>query len=130
MAAGMRQSDRAFGLTFAAFLAIAASMIWLIFDNRLDGLYIAAAAFVVLALVVPWVLLPLNRLWQRFVHRLGQVNNVLVLGLFFWVVVVPTGLLLRLFGRDPMQRAFKRDSESYLTPVGRQANAETFRDMF
>ncbi len=127
---GIRQSDQAFGLMFAAVFAAIAGVGWLAFDARLYWVMAAAGLFLVTALTVPWVLLPLNRLWTVFARRLGRLNNYVVLGLFFYVFIVPAGLILRLLGRDPMSRAFDAKAPTYWTPVTRQTDAETLRDMF
>ncbi len=128
--AGIRQSERAFGLMFAAVFAVIAAVGWLAFDARLYWVMAAAGLFLVTALTVPWVLLPLNRLWTVFARRRGRLNNYVVLGLFFYVFIVPAGLILRLLGRDPMSRAFDAKAPTYWAPVTRQTDAETLRDMF
>lgn len=127
---GIRQSDRAFGLMFAAVVAVIALVGWLAFDARLYWALAVAAVFLVTALAAPGVLLPLNRLWAVFARRLGGLNNYVVLGLFFYVFIVPAGLILRLLGRDPMSRAFDAKAPTYWTPVTRRTDAETLRDMF
>ena len=128
--AGIRQSERAFGMMFAAVFAVIALVGGLVFDARLYWVMAAAGLFLVTALAAPWVLLPLNRLWAVFAHRLGRLNNYVVLGLFFYVFIVPAGLILRLLGRDPMSRAFDAKAPTYWTPVTRRTDAETLRDMF
>lgn len=128
--AAKRLSDRNFGLMFAAVLAGVFGIGWSVFDSRLDGAAAAAAAFLGLALVAPGLLLPLNRLWERVGHGVGRVNNHLLLGAFFFLVVTPAGLALRLLGRDPLHRAVGRGGGSYWTPVTRKAEADTFEDMF
>ena len=45
-----------------------------------------ALCFLVLAILVPVALMPLNRLWGMIAIRLAVVNNHLVLGLFFYLV--------------------------------------------
>jgi len=125
-----RQSNRAFGLMFAAVFAAVAGVGWLAFDARPYWTLALAGLFLVSALVVPRVLLPLNRLWAGFARRLGRFNNFLLLGLFFYIFLVPAALIIRLLGRDPMCRARDSKAPTYWTPVGRQADAETFRDMF
>ncbi len=126
----IRQSERAFGLMFAGVFAVIAGVGWLAFDAQLYWALAVAGAFLVTALAAPWVLLPLNRLWAVFGHRLGRLNNYVVLGLFFYVFIVPAGLILRLLGRDPMSRAFDAKAPTYWTPVTRRTDAETLRDMF
>ncbi len=126
----IQQSERAFGLMFAGVFAVIAGVGWLAFDARLYWALAVAGAFLVTALAVPWVLLPLNRLWAVLARRLGRVNNYVVLGLFFYVFVVPAGFILRLLGHDPMCRGFDSKAPTYWAPVTRQTDAETLRDMF
>jgi len=127
---GLRQSDRAFGLMFAAVFAVLAGVWWLLFDVVVIWAIGVAAAFGGVAILLPWLLLPLNRLWARFAHGLGRVSNFVLLGLFFYLFVLPMGLLLRAVGRDPTNRRPSGEATSYWTPVTRHASPETFPDLF
>ncbi len=129
MPTNIRQSDRAFGLTFATMFAAIAGVVWLTFDVVLYWALAASMIFLVIALTVSWILLPLNRIWAGVGYRVGQVNNYVLLGLFFYFFVLPTGLILRLLGRDPMHRRLNSEARTYWTAVERQAS-ETFQDMF
>ena len=86
--------------------------------------------FASLALVSPGVLLPLNYLWGVFASRLGLFNNYVLLGLFFFLLVFPIGVVMRALGNDPMRHKLEPKTAIYWRPVGRDANAETFKDMF
>lgn len=122
--------DRPFGLIFAGFFGIISGVGWFFFDVVLTWALTISAMFLVLALAAPWVLLPLNRLWTNFARYVGHFNNYLVLSLLFYIVVLPTGLLLRVFGQDPMHRAVDPRAKSYLVPIKRQADKDSFPDMF
>jgi hypothetical protein len=126
----VHQSERAFGLTFAAVFSLLAGVGWLLFDTVLYWALVLSAVFGLMALTTPGLLLPLNRLWAVLGYRLGQLNNYVILGLFLYLFVFPIGLLVRLLGRDPMQRTFEPQATSYWTPVERHATTETFQDMF
>ncbi len=126
----IRQSDRAFGLTFAAVFAIIGLVGWLVFEARLIWAPVAASVFLLVALAAPGILLPLNRLWAHIAHRVGLFSNALLLGSFFFLFVLPLGLIIRLFGKDPMVRTIDAEAETYWTPVGRQCDRETLTDMF
>jgi hypothetical protein len=125
-----RQSDRAFGLMFAVVFTIVFTVAYFGFAVRLNWALGVAGGFLCLALIVPWLLMPLNRLWEKFAFRLGFISNHFLLGMFFFVFVFPFGLMLRLFGSDPMRRKFDSKSDTYWTKVTRHANRETFGDMF
>ncbi len=89
----IRQTDRAFGLTFAVVFAVIAGVGWLVFDAVLYWAMAVSTVFLVIALVLPGILLPLNRLYAVVAHRIGQVNNYVLLGLFFYLIVCPAGLV-------------------------------------
>ena len=124
-----RQTDRAFGLMFAVVFAAVAGVGFFIFGVVLTWAIATAAVFLVVALALSWVLLPLNRLWVAFAGRLGRFNNFLLLGIFFYLFILPAGLVMRLFN-DPLQRKIDPSAGSYWSPVGRKAEIETYRDLF
>lgn len=126
----VRQSNRAFGFMMAVVFAAIAAAAWFVFDTLLFWPVALSAVFLGTASAAPWVLLPLNRLWGGFAHLLGRFNNFLLLGLFFYLLILPVGGLLRIFGWDPMKRTPEAKSDSYWTPVERHTDPETFRDMF
>jgi len=65
------------------------------------------------ALIRPRLLRPVYRVWMAIGNVLGYINSRIILGLVFYFVVLPTGLLLRLFGKDPMSRSFSNQAASY-----------------
>ena len=123
-------SDRKFGLVFAIALTVLCGILWLIFGILFRGLLIAGAVFAVLALLIPISLLPANKIWMAFAVRVGTANNFLILGIVYFLVIVPVGLLMRIIGRDPMHRRIDRNADTYLTPVGRQTDSDTLGDIF
>ncbi len=120
-------SDRAFGLLFAVVFALIA--LWPLLDDagpRWWGLAVAGA-FAFMALAAPQVLAPANRLWHRFGLLLGRLVNPLVMGLLFYLVVTPTGLILRAFGKDFLRLAREPEADSYWierTPPGPEAGGK------
>ena len=123
-------SDRSFGLVFCGLFVFIATVAWLIFDAVVLPLLWIAGGFLVTALLVPWILLPLNRLWGLFVLKFATVNNYLVLGVVMYGLFWPVGLFMRLIGRDPMDREFDPTADTYFSSVGRQNRADTMPDMF
>ena len=125
-----RQTDRAFGIMFTIVFSIVFAIGYFGFAIHLDWVLWVAGSFLVLALLVPWLLMPLNRLWEKFAFRLGFVSNHLLLGSFFFLFVFPISLMLRIFGSDPMRRKFEPNSDTYWSKVTRHTSRDTFGDMF
>ena len=125
-----RLSDHKFGLNFAAVFAIFNIIGWYFFGVVLRWAMVCSGAFLTLALIVPGVLLPLNRLWGLLTKRIHRVVNFTLLAFFFYLVVLPFGLVMRLFGRDALDRAPGPKTASYWRPVTRHTNETTLSDMF
>lgn len=116
---------------FGAALIVLTGILWLLFGALLQSTLIAAGAFLVFSLAAPGLLLPLNRMWAAFGARLGWLNNHLILGLFFFVLMTPMAVVMRLFGWDPMKIRNRKDSTTgYWVEVRRDAEPDTFKDMF
>ena len=75
--------------------------------------WIIAGAFVVCALLVPNILAPVYRLWMKLATVLAWINSRIILGIAFYGLILPTSLILRLLGKDPMARKFDANMESY-----------------
>lgn len=104
----------------AAWTAMAGLLAWKLGRHGHDSLaWVAAGA----AAAVP-VAGGINRGWLRAVYLgaayatypLGFVLSYLILAVAFAGVITPVGLLLRLFGRDPLRRRFERSRVSYWQP--------------
>jgi hypothetical protein len=66
--------------------------------------------------------------WMYGVFPVGWVVSHVILAVVFYAVFAPTGVLLRLFGKDPMSRAFERPRASYWIPrEGTREQASYFR---
>jgi hypothetical protein len=119
-------SERGFGLVFFCFFLIVAA--WPLFSGETPRLWALAVAFifVVLALVRPAVLTPLNRLWFQFGLLLGKIVSPIVMSLVFFLTVLPTGIIMRLLGKDLLNRRIDRSAPSYWVkredPVGSMRN--------
>ena len=106
-------SDRAFGLVFSAVFAIISLYPLLGSGTIRIWSLIVAGIFLLLAFITPVVLAPANRLWTKFGELLHRIVSPLALGIVFYFTVLPTGLLLRLFSKDPLRLRLDPAAESY-----------------
>ena len=65
------------------------------------------------ALLHPSSLHWLHTLWMKFASIIGWVNTRIILALVFYLLVLPTGLLMRVFGKDPVCRKLDPAAKSY-----------------
>ena len=124
-------SDRWFGIVMAAaLLAVTSLNAW--HSSRLwpwtGGL---AALFLAAGLFRPSVLNPLNRIWLKFGLLLHRLVNPIVMALVFYGTVLPTGLVMRMLGKDLLRLKRQPGADSYWIvrqPPG--PSPETMRDQF
>ena len=102
-------SDRSFGITIGSILLAVGA--WRF--TSASWALAAGAALVVLGLVYPKILRTPNRLWMRSSHLLARFTNPIVTGLLFFAIVMPLGLVMRLFGYDPLRLRPDPKAESY-----------------
>ena len=124
-------SDRSFGIVMAAAFAVLTLLNgW--HDGRVwpwTGGF--AALFLATALLYPTALNPLNRMWLKFGLLLHKVVNPIVMGFLFYGTILPTGLVMRALGKDPLRLQRQPDADSYW--IVRQPPGpapETMKDQF
>ncbi len=124
-------SDRSFGMVFTAFFAIVGLLPLLNGHGMRSWALGLAALFLLLALAVPRTLAPANRLWTKFGLLLHRIVSPVALGVLFFCVVTPTGILMRLFGKDLLRLRFDPAARSYWIerkPSG--PDAESLKNQF
>ena len=105
-------SNRGFGIVFfVVFLLIALYPLLKGSDLRIWSLIISFI-FLALGLTKSNLLTPLNKLWFKFGLFLGKIISPLIMGLIFFFVVTPIGIIMRLFKKDLLNLNFNK-KESY-----------------
>jgi hypothetical protein len=92
---------------------------------------LVAALFVLFALVAPKLLEPVEAAWMTFARILGAINTRIIMGILYFVFIVPLGLIFKIVGRDEMKRrrvaASVSNWEDYRP---RQRDARHYENMF
>ena len=105
-------SNRSFGIVFfIVFLIVAIYPLINNADLRIWSLIISII-FLILGLINSKFLTPLNILWFKFGLLLGRLISPIIMGIIFFFVVTPIGLILRIFGKDVLNLK-KNNAKSY-----------------
>ncbi|MFH1681867.1 MAG: SxtJ family membrane protein [Candidatus Eisenbacteria bacterium] len=109
-----RRELRKFGFVLVIVTAAVGS-IWLWRDHRTTAtVFYAISGYGLLSSVLfPPAVRPVFWLLQKFGHAVGWFNTRLILVLIFYLVFTPIGLLLRLFGKDLLNRKFDSQAPTY-----------------
>jgi hypothetical protein len=108
-----RKNVRNFGFLFGGIaLAVAGYMIY---RGNSSWIWTAAAGLVFVAggVALYPLMKPVYTGWMLFAFVLGWVNTRVLLGAFFYIVMTPLGLILRLTGKDLLDEKIDRSAGSY-----------------
>ena len=111
-------SNRSFGVIFfVVFLLIALYPVINNGEIRIWSL-ITSIIFLILGLLNSKLLNPLNKLWFKFGIVLGKIISPLIMGIIFFLVVTPTGLIMRLLRKDILSLKYNQNSSYWIEKKG------------
>ena len=106
-------SNRSFGIVFfIVFFLIALYPLSYSGELRVWSIIISLI-FLVLGLLNSKILTPLNKLWFKFGIFLSKIISPLIMGIIFFFVVTPIGLIMRIFGKDVLNLKYNKKNRSY-----------------
>ena len=111
-------SNRSFGIVFFIVFLIISLYPLLNSEPIKIWFLIIALIFLVLGLINSKILTPLNKLWFKFGIILGKIVSPFVMGIIFFLVVTPIGLIMRLFGKDLLNLKFNGNKSYWIEKSG------------
>jgi len=121
-------SERNFGIVF--------SVVFLFFSFYPNFSYekvrlwslVVSVLFFLISIFQPSILKSLNFLWFKFGILLGRIISPIIMALVFVFAIIPTGIIIRLMGKDPLQRKFLKNKNSYWIP--RKISRQSMKNQF
>tara|TARA_B100001175_G_C19216808_1_gene498621 strand:+ start:317 stop:700 length:384 start_codon:yes stop_codon:yes gene_type:complete len=111
-------SNRSFGIVFfVVFLLIALYPLLKGNDLRIWSLIISFIFFT-LGLINSNLLTPLNKLWFKFGLFLGKIISPLIMGIIFFIVVTPIGIIMRLLKKDLLNLKYDKKDSYWIEKTG------------
>ncbi len=123
-------SNHKFGFFFTFIFLITATYFY--FKDIYLAFYILGFVSLVFLLITIFTadkLGPLNKLWMNFGFILGKIISPIIMGFIFFLIFTPTGILMRLFGRDELLLKFK-NKPSYWIKRNVDIQSNSFRKQF
>lgn len=124
-------SNRKFGYFFSIVFFIAAAYFYL--TDRFNAVYLfilLSSIFFAITVIKPNILFPLNKLWMLLGLLLGLIFGPIVLGIIFFGLITPIGIIFRIFGRDELRlQPSKRISHWVLTKT-EPVRPNSFKNQF
>ena len=121
-------TERGFGLVFTAVFAIIG--LYPLWSGKNIHLWSCIIAFIFFffAIFLPKVLILPNKLWFKLGSFLGAIVSPIIMGMIFFLTVTPTGMIMRLFGKDILNQKIKKSVKSYW--IKRKENIGSMKNQF
>jgi hypothetical protein len=123
-----RGSEKSFGIVFTCVFLIIAFFPLFYGESFRIWASIVAGIFLALALFAPNTLVIPNKLWFKFGMILGAFIAPIVMTLLYFIAVMPTGLFIRLTGKDLLRQKFDKNKKSYW--IKREQPIGSMKDQF
>tara|TARA_Y100000992_G_scaffold277625_1_gene222632 strand:+ start:120 stop:503 length:384 start_codon:yes stop_codon:yes gene_type:complete len=107
-------SNKSFGIVFFVFFLIIGLYPLINEENVRIWSIVISIIFLILGLINSQILTPLNILWFKFGMLLGRFVSPIVMGLVFFLVVTPTGLIMKLFNKDLLKLRKNKNSSYWI----------------
>ena len=106
-------SNRNFGLVFFIVFLIVST--WPLTNEEPVRIWsiIISLVFLILGLMNSKLLTPLNKLWFKFGMILGAIVSPVVMGVVFFLVVTPIGLIMKIMGKDLLNKKYDKKKRTY-----------------
>lgn len=106
---------RKFGLTTGAILVVLFGLLipWVFSLNYPKWPWIIGGTLGALALLIPASLQPVYIGWMKFGNVMNWINTRLILGILFFGIFLPIGIVMRIVGKDPMNRSLDKALPTY-----------------
>ena len=113
-----KNQNRSFGLLF--FIVFLGFGLWPITKGESINLILSliSLVFLILGILNSKILTPLNKLWFKFGIFLGKIISPIIMGIIFFLVVTPIGLLMRLLGKDLINLKYNNNKSYWIEKNG------------
>ena len=111
-------SNRSFGAVF--FLVFLLISLYPIINNESIRIWslIISLIFLILGIINSRLLSPLNKLWFKFGMFLGKIISPVIMGVIFFLVVTPIGIIMRLLGKDLLNLKYSDHTSYWIEKTG------------
>ena len=120
-----QSSEKSFGVVFSIVFLIVALYPLINSEGLRIWALVVSIIFFLLAFLAPKILVFPNKLWFKFGLLLGSIVAPIVMALVYFVTVLPTGLIMRLLGKDLLKQKLDKNAKSYWVkrePMGSMKN--------
>ena len=121
-----QSSEKSFGVVFSIVFLIIALYPLITSEGLRIWALVVSIIFFLLAFLAPKILVLPNKFWFKFGLLIGSIVAPIVMAFVYFFTVLPTGLIMRLLGKDLLKQKLDKNAKSYWVkrsePMGSMKN--------
>ena len=111
-------SNKSFGFIFGSIFFLIGLYFYITSGEIKNWLLIISVLFFIAAIIYPNLLKPLNYFWFKFGIYLSKIANPIIMGIIFFLVVTPIGIVMKIFKKDLLNLKFNNEKTYWLKKGG------------
>ena len=111
-------SNRSFGVVFFIFFVLIALYPLLKGNDLRIWSLLISFSFLILGVINSRILTPLNKLWFKFGLLLGKIISPIIMGIIFFMIVTPIGVIMRLLNKDLLNLKYNQQNSYWIKKTG------------
>tara|TARA_Y100001935_G_C17141406_1_gene425759 strand:- start:421 stop:810 length:390 start_codon:yes stop_codon:yes gene_type:complete len=111
-------SNKSFGIIFAIFFLIVSLYPLTNAQDIRIWAAIISILFFILGLINSKILTPVNILWFKFGFLLGKIFSPIIMGIIFFFIVTPIGIIMRVFKKDLLNLKYNNKKSYWIEKTG------------
>tara|TARA_B100001121_G_C18221441_1_gene403841 strand:+ start:34 stop:417 length:384 start_codon:yes stop_codon:yes gene_type:complete len=115
-------SNKSFGIVFFFVFLLIGLYPLLGSDEVRIWSIVLSLVFLILGIINSKLLTPFNKLWFKFGIFIGKIMSPIIMGIIFFLVVTPTGILMRLFKKDLLNLKFNKKKTYWIEKSDPKSN--------
>ena len=121
-----QSSEKSFGVVFSIVFLMVALYPLINSEGLRIWALVVSIIFFLLAFLAPKILVLPNKLWFKFGLLIGSIVAPIFMAFVYFATVLPTGLIMRLLGKDLLKQKLDKNAKSYWVkrsePMGSMKN--------
>ena len=111
-------SNKSFGIIFAIFFLILSLYPLTNAQDIRIWAVILSILFFILGLINSKILTPVNLLWLKFGLLLGKIFSPIIMGIIFFFIVTPIGIIMKIFKKDLLNLKYNNKKSYWIEKTG------------
>jgi hypothetical protein len=124
------EKNKSLGILLSGLFYMLAGYFFLIKDVLFYPSICIAIILTLVTILKPEIITPLTRIWFALSNKMAGVINPITLGVFFFLIITPIGLVSKIFGRDEMRLKRKNKKSYWIEKANNSLVDEPFRKQF